>query len=43
MRIEKWMNRVIMENYAEYDYVYVMFYWGEFNRVKTLDKFLDLR
>lgn len=43
MRIEKWMNRVIMKNYAEYNYIEVMFYWNEFSRVKTLDKFLDLR
>ena len=43
MRIDNWMNRVILKNYAEYNYIEVMMWAGEFSRVETLDKFLDLR
>lgn len=43
MRVEKWMNREIMKNYVECDYVKIMFYWNEFKRIKTLDKYLDLK
>jgi len=43
MRIEKWMDRVIMKNYVEYNYIEIMMWSGEFSRIRTLDRFLDLR